>query len=147
MGILRRWYNRFRWRHLHDLAQRWHCWRHKVIPLAQAVCVRSIRVGSIEQLACSVPGTAFDESNSSSNYFRACRLQPGHAISIEVENLTDRPVPVQGALFALENGWTSNLYPLTPLLLLGRQSARFDVRVTTAGQLQRLFLPTYVRRP
>jgi len=146
MGILRRWYNRFRWRYLHELAQRWHCWRHKVIPLAQAVCVRSIRVGSIEQLACSVPGTAFNESNQKSCILRAS-VWPGLEISIELENLTDRPVPVEGALFALENGWVSNIYPLTPLLLLARQVASFDVRVTNAAQLQRLFIPTYVRRP
>jgi hypothetical protein len=147
MGILRRWYNRFRWRYWHELSQRWHCWRHKVIPLAEAVCVRSIAVGSVEQLTGSVPGIAFNETNSSSNHFRCCRVQPGVEISIEVENLTDRPVPVQGALFALENGWVSNIYPLTPLVLLGRQKGSFHVRVTTAAQLQRLFIPTYVRRP
>jgi hypothetical protein len=146
MGTLARWRNWFWWHVWHGLRQRWYCWRHKVIPLAEAVCIRSITVDGNEQLACLVPGTAFNETNSESCILRV-RMRPGAEMSIQIENLTTRPVPVQGALFVTQYDWTSTVYPLLPRMVEPKESATFTVRVMAAGELQRLFIPTHVRRP
>ena len=143
MGIFARWRNWFWWHVWHELHQRYYCWRHGVVRLGEAVRVHSITFGGNELLLGSLPGTSFGETD-----LGGCdrvNLIEGEAISIEVENLTSRPVPFQGAVFAVDRyGPTVNPFP--PTLLGPKQSARVTVRLTRAGTLDRILIPTHVRR-
>lgn len=143
MGILRRWRNWFFWLVWHELGQRWYCWRHGVVRLAEAVRVHSITFGGNELLLDSLSGTAFAEHDLSG--CDRVNLTAGEAISLEVENLTNRPVTFQGAVMASDrHGGT--IYPFSPTLLGPRQTVRTTVRLTGAGRLERIVIPSYVRR-
>lgn len=147
MGIFRRWRNWFRWHVWLELWQRWHCWRHGVVRLAEAVCVRSVTISGQELLLGPLPGALFNEASDQQRCYGTNRIAPGALIEIEVENLTNRAVPFQGAVFVTERQtWSSTVYPFPPTVLPPRQSARFAVRATAMGELQRLFIPTHVKR-
>jgi len=143
MGTLARWRNWLWWHVWHELRQRWYCWRHGVVRLGEAVRVHSITFGRNELLLGSLPGTSFAETDRSG--CDRVNLVEGEEISIEVENLTNRSVPFQGAVFASDRHG-STVYPFPPTLLGARQSARVAVRLTGAGKLDRIVIPTYVRR-
>jgi hypothetical protein len=142
MGILRRWRNWFFWHVWHELGQRWYCWRHGVVRLGEAVRVHSITFGRNELLAGSVPGTVFSEQDLSG--CDRVSLVEGTAISIMVENLMNRPVPFQGAVFVSDRHGAT-IYPFPPTLLGPRETACATVRLTGAGKLDRILIPTHVR--
>jgi hypothetical protein len=142
MGILRRWRNWFFWHVWHELRQRWYCWRHGVVRLAEAVRVHSITFGGNELLVGSVPGTVFSEQDLSG--CDKVTLAEGTAISIMVENLTNRLVPFQCAVFVSDRHGAT-VYPFPPTLLGPRETASAIVRLTGAGKLDRILIPTHVR--
>jgi len=144
MRSLRQWRSWFRWNVWHELRQRWYCWRHGVVRLGEAVRVHSITFGGNELLVGSLPGTSFSETDLSG--CDRVNLVEGTAISIELENLTNRPLPFQGAVFASDRHGAT-VYPFPPTLLGARQSARVAVRLTGAGKLDRIVIPSHVRRP
>lgn len=140
-----RWWLWFYWHVWHEFRQRWYCWRHGVVRLAESVRVHSVAWSGQELLLgqCSLPGTMFGECAGNACY--GPRLVPGGEISLEVENVSKRAVTFQGAVFTRDtHGSTTYAFP--PTLLRPKQSARVVVRVMGAGTLDRIFIPTHVKR-
>lgn len=144
MRILR-WWLWFYWHVWLELRQRWYCWRNGVVRLAQSVRVHSVTWSGQELLLgrCSLPGTSFGECDLTPCY--GPRLVPGGEISLEVENLSNRPLPFQGAVFAHDQHG-STIHPFPTTLLGPRQTARVSVRMMGSGKLDRIFIPTHVKR-
>ncbi len=142
MAIFRRWRLWFR-RVRHELGQSWYCWRHGVVRLGESLRVHSVTFGKYELLAGVLPGTSFG-INDWSGCDRVTIVE-GETISIEVENLSSRALPFQGAVFTTDRHG-SMVHPFAPLLLAPRQRTRVSVRVTGAGKLDRIMIPTHVRK-
>lgn len=140
-----RWWLWFYWHVWHELRQRWYCWRNGVVELAQSVRVHSVTWSGQELLLgqCSLPGTSFGECDLSALY--RVRLVPGGELSLEVENVSNRPVPFRGAVFVRDQHG-STIYAFPPTQLGPRQTSRIFVQVTGSGSLDRIFIPTHVKR-
>ena len=136
----RSWFHRHVW---HELRQRWYCWRNGLVRLGEAVRVHSITFSGGELLLGSLPGTAFGE-NPLAGVDRV-RLIEGEEISLEVENLTNRPLPFNGAVFASDR-YGATIHPFPTTLLGPKQTVRVFVRLTGSGKLDRIFIPTHVKR-